>query len=404
VSVTPAGGQANGSTSALGLSDDARFQLMATWATNLVGGVGGTRWGKLVLRDQRTGALQRVDVGSNESAGTGIPGVNWGSLAAGGRYIAFSTDRDGLTADDHDGDNDMFVRDIVAGTTVRLRVGVGGTLADSYTYELGISADGRYVLFLSAATNLLPGGSRDQHIYRHDRQRGVTVQVDGGLGGTAANGLAYGGSLSADGRRAAFYSEASNLVAVDSNGKLDVFVRDIGAGKTSIVSTGYKAGQQSTGTSENPIISGDGRFVAFQSTAAFLVPNDTNNRIDVFVRDLARGVTERVSIGSAGKQATARSELDHISSTGRYVVFRTLATNLGSLPDTNKDYDLYVRDREAGSTRRVSVGLGDRSPNERSILGFASTNGTVLFDSHASNIVAGDTNGEPDTFVRAPAP
>ena len=103
-------------------------------------------------------------------------------------------------------------------------------------------------------------------------------------------------------------------------------------------------------------------------------------------------------------QSTARSELDHISSTGRYVVFRTLATNLGSLPDTNKDYDLYVRDREAGSTRRVSVGLGDRSPNERSILGFASTNGTVLFDSHASNIVAGDTNGEPDTFVRAPAP
>jgi hypothetical protein len=404
VSITATGGQANGGTFAIGFSSNGRYQLMSTFATNLVGGVGGSGWDRLALRDQQTGKLQRVDVDSSGSPGTGVPGISFASFAASGRFVLFSTDRDGLTPDDHNGRYDMFVRDVVAGTTTRLRVGVGGTLADDNAYDLGISSDGRYVLFLSFATNLLPGGSNEQHIYVHDRQLLKTVQVDGGRGGAIANGLSYGGSLSADGRRAAFYSDSSNLVPNDSNGKLDVFVRDLTTGTTTMVSSAFRPSEQSNGGSQDPVISADGAFVAFDSTATNLVSSDTNRRADVFVRDLARGVTELISIGSKGRQANRRSGFAQISSDGRYVAFGTLATNLGSVVDTNNDFDVFVRDRSAGSTRRVSVARTGDSPNERSVLGFVATNGTVFFESLASNLVRGDTNDDFDTFIREPAP
>ena len=174
--------------------------------------------------------------------GTGIPGINFASLASSGRYVLFSTDRKGLAPDDQDDRWDLFVRDLMARTTTRLRVASGGAVAAHNAYDLGISADGRYVLFLSFATNLLPGGSSGQHVYRHDRQ---TVQVDVGHAGADADGLSFAGSLSSDGRRAAFQSDSTNLVAVDTNSKLNIFVRDIVAGTTAIVSTGFRTGEQS---------------------------------------------------------------------------------------------------------------------------------------------------------------
>lgn len=405
VSVTPSGQQGNGGTSPRAISDDGRLILTETFATNLVGGEGGSRSGKLALFDRDTGHVQRVDVNSSESAAGGDPGINFGSMTPDGRFALFSTDRPGLVTGDTDGRYDLFVRDIAAGTTVRLRTGVGGALSEGGggPFETAISADGRYVSFVSSATNLLPGGSSGQHVYVHDRRDGTTVQADRGRAGEQADDSSNGGEIAANDRFATFESQAGNLVVSDTNGKIDVFLRDLAAGTTAIVSVG-EGGAESRGTSFNPRVSGDGRFVAFSSTASNLVAGDTNNRIDVFVRDMHAGVTQRVSVGSAEKQANRRSYLMDISTNGRYVVFFTDATNLGSLPDTNRDADVYVRDLVEQTTRWVSVGRNGTSANGLSIDATVASNGTVAFGSRASNLVRNDTNGYDDTFVRDATP
>lgn len=401
ISLAADGRQGNGDSVPLAISDDGRLVLTTTFATNIVGSAGGPTWGKLALHDRRSGGVRRADVGPTGSAAGGIPGVNSGSMTPDGRFAVFSTDRPGLVPGDTDDKYDLFIRDLVAGTTARLRPGVGGTLSQGTVgpYELGISTDGRYVMFLSGATNLLPGGSGGQHVYVHDRQERVTVQVDRGRGGAQADELSYGGEISAGGGFAAFESLAGNLVASDSNGKIDVFLRDLGAGTTAIVSIGER-GQESRGTSNNPKVSGNGRFVAFNSTASNLVAGDTNNRSDVFVRDMQAGTTQRVSVGSAERQSNGRSYVMDLSTNGRYVTFYTYATNLGSLPDTNREPDVYVRDLVSQTTRRVSVGRNGTSANGLSVYAFVAANGTVAFGSRASNLVQGDTNGHDDTFVR----
>jgi hypothetical protein len=186
----------------------------------------------------------------------------------------------------------------------------------------------------------------------------VTRRVSVGAGGRQANSSSFGAAISADGRFVAFLSVASNLVAGDTNGAEDVFVRDRVAQVTRRVSVG-PGGQQSNGGSFLPAISADGRFVAFNSLASNLVPPgvDTNNTGDVFVRDRKVQVTRRVSVGPGGQQANGDNFEPAISAHGRFVAFTSEASNLVA-GDTNATYDVFVRDRKAQVTRRVSVGSG----------------------------------------------
>ena len=288
------------------------------------------------------------------------------------------------------------------GITERVSVGPGGVQGNGTSDYPAISADGRFVAFQSDATNLVPGDTNFlADVFVRDRQTGTTQRVSLGPGGRQGNGSSVGPAISADGRVIAFVSNAPNLVPGDTNGMLDVFVRDRQTGTTRRVSLG-QGGVQSNGSSFTPALSADGRFVAFQSAASNLVPGDTNGQPDVFVFDRKTGTTHRVNVGPGGVQAPDGGSEPALSANGRFVAFTSYSSNL--VPgDTNFATDVFVRDRQTGTTRRVNLGPGGVEGDDSfgSARPAISADGRfVAFNSYATNLVPGDTNGLPDVFVR----
>jgi Tol biopolymer transport system component len=207
-----------------------------------------------------------------------------------------------------------------------------------------VSADGRYVALASSASNLVTGDTNEStDVFVHDRATGETVRVSVASDGSQADAGSTDGSLSADGRYVIFNSSAANLVAGDTNLVADVFVHDRVSGETVRVSVASD-GSEPNGRSGGSAVSADGRYVAFQSTASNLVPNDTNGSVDdVFVHDRATGETRLVNVSDAGMQATGslNSLLSDMSADGRYVVFASAAGNL--VPgDTNNATDIFI--------------------------------------------------------------
>ena len=201
----------------------------------------------------------------------------------------------------------MFVHDRQSGTTTRVSVDGSGAQANEQSWRPEISADGRLVAFASIASNLVAGdtnGAAD--IFVHDRLTGATTRVSVASGGAQASGESNEPSLSTDGRSVAFTSYSSNLVPGDTNSWEDVFVHDRATKTTRRVSVD-SSGIQGNNFSIEPSISGNGRFIAFRSDASNLVPGDTNRGHDVFIRDLLSQSTTRVSISNDGAQASLRS-------------------------------------------------------------------------------------------------
>jgi Tol biopolymer transport system component len=223
------------------------------------------------------------------------------------------------------------------------------------------------------------------------------VSVDSS--GTEGNDRSEIPSISSDGRYVAFTSGADNLVAGDMNNTWDVFVRDTQTGTTTRVSVD-NSGTEGNDDSDIPSISSDGRYVAFRSYAYNLVAGDTNNASDVFVHDRQTGTTTRVSVDSSGTEGNGDSGSPSISSDGRYVAFYSLANNLVA-GDTNSYYDVFVHDMQTGTTTRVSVdSSGTEGKNGESFHPSISSDGRyVAFVSRADNLVAGDTNNTADIFV-----
>lgn len=300
-------------------------------------------------------------------------------------------------------------------STTRVSVSSDGMQGDRDTYAAGVSANGRYVLLNSQATNLVPGDTNDRwDVFVRDRSSGVTTRVSVASDGTQAKptddpwGGSTAGGISASGRYVVFQSDAPNLVPGDTNRTEDVFLHDLKSGATTRVSVD-SAGRQANGWSGFAAISADGRYVAFSSDASNLVRGDTNRLADVFVRDLATGKTTRVSLSSRGRQARCNlagcaSGDPALSAHGRYVAFDSSATNL--VPhDTNRLSDVFVRDRRTGRTTRVSVdsrgrqGGGDHTMNGSNAPVISATGRYVAFHSADSNLVRGDTNRVFDMFV-----
>jgi Tol biopolymer transport system component len=352
VSVGPGGQQANAWSFEPAISADGRFVAFTSFASNLVPGDTNDST-EVFVRDRRRLVSRRVSVGPGgqqaNCCGSGAP-----AISAHGRYVVFDSLASNLVAGDTNNADDVFVRDRVAHLTRRVSVGPGGQLANNNSFVPAISADGRFVAFTSSASNLVAGDTNDTDaVFVRDRRAQVTRRVSVGPGGQQANDGSSRPAISAHGRFVAFRSRASNLVAGDTNGTDDVFVRDRKAHVTRRVSVG-PAGQQANSSSFQPAISAHGRFVAFDSFASNLVAGDTNNNYDVFVRDRRAQLTRRVSVGPGGQQANGRSFQPAISAHGRFVAFRSYATNL--VPgDTNGIPDVFVRDRKAHVIRRVSV-------------------------------------------------
>jgi Ca2+-binding RTX toxin-like protein len=287
-------------------------------------------------------------------------------------------------------------------TTTRVSFDSAGNQGNRSSYTPSISADGRFVAFYSGASNIVPGDTNNRDdIFVRDRLTNTTTRVSVDSAGNQDNGTSffYAPSISADGRFVAFYSQASNLVPGDTNNTFDIFVRDTLTNTTTRVSVD-SAGNQANRKSEGASISADGRFVAFQSDASNIVPGDTNIRRDIFVRDTLTNTTTGVSVDSAGNPANNGSYNPSISADGRFVAFESPASNI--VPgDTNRRDDIFVRDRLTNTTTRVSV---DSAGNQAHIASYhpsISADGRfVAFGSDSSNTVPDDTNNTFDIFVR----
>lgn len=280
----------------------------------------------------------------------------------------------------------------------------GQPLATAPSTSPDISADGNVIAYVSEQSDLVPGdnnGVADVFV----RSGNTTTRVNVTPAGTDSAMPASDPAVSGDGRYVVFVSEAADLVVGDTNGVADIFIRDLATNTTQRVNL-TAAGGQSTGAASQPVVSGDGRYVAFVSEAADLVPSDTNGVADVFVRDLVNGTTTRVSLSSAGAQADGASTAPSISYSGQWVAYASTATNLVS-DDTNAVADVFVSQRTGGSTRRASAALlqqaNGASGNPQVIDPITGYTGSgdpiVVYESLATNLVTGDNNGASDVFV-----
>lgn len=473
-SVATGGGQASGSTAAVppSLSSDGRFLAFHSRATNLVSGdANGTD--DVFVRDLRDGVTSRVSVSSSgaEASFKDTPPRNNSSLpdiSADGRFVAFLSGAFNLVPNDTNGvpaaaasadltGRDAFVRDRQAGTTTRVSVATGGAQGDcgvstgpqppaGQLIPCGggvvspeapsISSDGTFVAFGSTATNLVtdctpvptPPARCDTNnqtdVFVNDRRgSGTTTRVSVTNGGAqATGGPSVEPSISADGKVIAFRSQATNLVTGDTNGMADIFVYDrrTATPTTTRVSVST-AGDQAcavpapgcappTGTvigSFTPRISDDGCYVAFSSSAVNLVAGDGNGTSDVFVRGPlagcpgAAGPPTTIRVSMAAAEANGNSLLPDINVDGRFVSFESDANNLLSPGvDTNNQTDVFVYDRTTQVVTRVSVPNGGGQANGVALFSALNSDGRLVgFSSDAANLVAGDTNAQPDVFV-----
>ena len=341
-------------------------------------------------------------VPSTGETASGPSAAGAGAVDAANRRVVFVSDASNIVGGDTNGATDVFVHDRISKITSRVSVATGGAQANGPSSDAVISADGRFVVFRSSASNLVESDTNGaDDVFRHDLSSGETIRVSvADASGGQANGAAIGSvAVSGTGNAVAFSSLASNLVAGDTNGLSDVFVwRSNG----SVVRASLSAtGAQATAGSDSPAISVDGAVVAFRTTAA-LVPADTQSPAadDVYVRDLIAGTTERVSVSSAGGQGNGVAGAPVIAAAGRFVAFSSTSSNL--VPDdANGAADVFVRDRALGDTSRVSVSSAGTEGNGSSGPAAISNDGRlVAFSSSASNLVPGDTNGVSDVFVR----
>ena len=304
VSVDSAGTEANDNSFRAALSADGRYVAFESIASNLVAGDNNRTW-DIFLHDTQTGITTRVSVDSAGTEGNG--GSYWAALSADGRYVAFESIASNLVAGDNNGVRDIFLHDTQTGITTRVSVDSAGTEGNFSSNRAALSAGGRYVAFESTARNLVAGddnGTRD--IFLHDTQTGTTTRVSVDSAGTEANGDSYFPALSADGRYVVFTSDASNLVAGDDNGTRDIFLHDTQTGTTTRVSVD-SAGTEANGDNYRAALSADGRYVAFESGASNLVAGDNNGAWDVFLHDTQTGTTTRVSVDSAGNEGESNS-------------------------------------------------------------------------------------------------
>lgn len=399
VSVGLLGVVGNASSGNPEVSADGRFVAFASAASNLVRGDTNGRE-DVFVRDLLLGTTVRASVSSSGEQADGASREP--SISADGRFVAFSSVATNLVGGDTNGREDVFVRDLVLGTTTRVSVSSDGVEADRSSYFPSISADGRFVAFTSIASNLVAADT-NQHsdVFVHDLLRSVTFRVSVSQDAGQANGGSNHPSISTDGRRVAFASAASNLVPGDTNGLWDVFVRDLVHGTTvraNLSVTGQQTSSESPFNQLNPAISADGRFVAFVSGASNLVRGDTNHRDDVFVRDLTAETTIRASVSGTGSQATGHSRAPSISAGGRFVAFHSYAPDLVA-GDTNGEPDVFVRDLSTRTTIRASVTSTGGQTGGGYAPSISADGRWVAFRSPAPDLVPGDTNNASDAFA-----
>ena len=343
---------ANGATYRPAITPDARWIAFSSTATNLVANdTNGVA--DVFLRNRTTGSIERVTV---DTAGTPANGDSWATgISDDGRFVLFLSLANNLVPGDTNGVMDGFVRDRLNNTTRRVTIGAGGVQATAYIDSAAISGDGSTVAF-GTASPLVPGDTNGQHdVFVLTLATGAVERASVDAAGNQGNGGAFSPSVSVDGRFVTFHSTSNNLVANDTNAARDIFVRDRQTATIERISTG-PGGIQSNADSRYSRCNADGQHIAFISFATNLVPGDTNGTADVFVHDRTTGVTDRVSVSSTGSQGTTSITsyltLPAISAQGRYVAFYSQLDGLAG--PINATDDAFVHDRMTGRTMKVS--------------------------------------------------
>jgi uncharacterized repeat protein (TIGR01451 family) len=364
----------------------------------------------IYMRDLVTGTMSVISVSlSGDAAGQ----VNDASFSPDGTKVAFTTTASTVVAGDTNGKRDIFVRDLTAGTTTMATQNVAGTNGGNENVEvwLDFTADSQTVVFSSLASDLVAHDTNGVHdVFARNVATGVTTLVSANLAGSGGgnagsfqinfSGHSVGGDL------VAFFSQASDLVATDTNGVDDVFVRDLSTGVTSLVSVNA-AGTDSAAPkpgdndgSYDPFISDDGRLVAFNSGSADLGPPDTGTLDGLYVRDLALGSTEMVSVNAEGTDnANNASSFPVFSPDGTRVAFVSLASDLGAV-DESTSYDVYLRDLTKHTTTLVSAGPdGGSTSYVNSNWPEFSPDGTQIAFTSTAALDPLDLNGMGDVYL-----
>lgn len=374
------------------LSGDGRFEVFSSMATDLVAVPDGNSAQDVFVRDRQTGVVTLVSI---NAAGTAAGETQSDSpvISANGRFVAFRSFATDLVSTPTDFHGNIFVRDLVAGTTTLVSVNSAGSAGgNGLSDQIDISDDGNRIVFHSFATDLVSTPTVESSVFLRDLVAGTTtlisVNSSGSAGGNSVSQLPV---ISGDGTHIAFESFASDLIAgiTDTNNASDVFVRTVG-GITRLAS--INSSHTATGNiqSDSPVLSADGKVVAFRSFASDLVSGDTNGASDVYVFDETANTTTLVSASGSGTVGNRASDEPSISNDGNLIAFRSNASNLASA-DSNFTSDIFVRNRSAGTTTLVSVNLaGTSGANADSALPAISGNGqVVVFESSASNLVTG---------------
>ena len=341
---------------------EGRFIVFASSAT--IAGASGARR-QIFWRDRMTNEVRLVSASAAGAEGNGDSANP--VIAADGLSVAFESAASNLVAGDDNGVRDVFVWSALSGgAPVRASVGAGGA---EYTAPSGnptLSGDGKVIAFETLNSNLtsnVAGSDSTTVVVRRDLATAATTLISRNLSGGAADSFAP--SISEDGKRIAFYSFQSNLVTGDTNGLWDIFVADTTAGtlrRVSLTSTGGERNQGTESASRlvRPVISGDGRWVAYATTASNVVPGDTNGLQDVFVVDTQTGAVTRASTASNGTQADAdapsgQGERLSLSYDGTWVAFTSSATNLGVATTTTGIGNVFLHNRVTGETRAATA-------------------------------------------------
>jgi len=399
VSLSSAGEQGNSYSQRPSISADGQYIVFWSEATNLVASDTNSIV-DVFLRDRSSSSTERISV---TSSGQQAQGASYEQvISTDGSVVAFWSNAPDLVGGDTNSAFDVFTRDRLLGETSRINLTSDGSQSSgdllSFSGGLALSGDGRFVAFTSLAADLISGDTNDGvDVFLCDRQLSQTVRLSVSTDGAEANGDSQGPAMSADGRFIVFSSTASNLVPNDTNGSSDVFVHDAGTGLTTRVSVS-PLGTEGNGWSDEAAISADGRYVAFTSEATNLVDHDTNASADVFVHDTSTGETARVSVSSQGAEGNGESAMPSISADGRFVAFASGASNLTG---EGNNFHVLLRDRLRCVTSLLGRSVDGSPGNASSLSPAINADGRfVAFTSFASDLVPNDSNGFEDIFLR----
>lgn len=396
------GEQANGPSRAPAVAGKGRFVGFISAATNLIDGV-DNGIDQVFLHDLETGVLEHI---SRMPGGGPVDSFcDSVSLSADGRYVVYSSAARGLVPEVPGpmSTGNVYRFDRETGETVLVSRAPDGGGTDGFERnECAVSGDGRYVAFSSRATNLAPvSGWPTPRIYLADVETGSVKLVSTSSLGEPGVGRSQHPTISEDGRYVAFSSFAQNLDPDDADGLSDIFLHDRIEGTTRIVSLD-EHGQSGFGQSYAPKLSRNGRFVAFELAASGPWDDDVTNFVfgDIALKDLSNGKLLRVNESSTGIPTVHDSDTVALSANGRFVLFRSEANEFRTPIMPLVDYDVWLKDMRTGEIREISVNTKDSFGPALQSLSMDARARVVAFTSEARNLVPGDTNNVSDVFVR----